>query len=144
MTMPRESRLCLQAEVIVNRVYNYFPQLQRLGAGSCALKEDIGRHKFMRSIHSSALLLKAFQPTYYVCIRIAERMITSIWQQDSGGSTVFSSPPNWCKVGSSRVLVGTSDREAIKRRMYQLYERKVHVTVKKRWVYSPVQISVNV
>ena len=47
------------------------------------------------------------------------------------GSAVFSSPAKRYKVSRRRVLVDTFNREAIRRRIYQLYEAKEHVTVKK-------------
>ena len=131
MTIPKGKRLCSQVKETVNRVHNYFAQLKRCCAGRGALKEDIGRHRLVSFVCSLALLLKALRPTCYVCVGIAERTITSVQQEASCGSTVFSSLAKQCKVRRRRVLVDTFDREAIKRRMYQLYEAKEHMTVKK-------------
>ena len=40
-----------------------------------------------------------------------------------------SSPAKRYKVSQRRVIVGLFDREALRRRMYQLYEAKQHVTL---------------
>ena len=66
-----------------------------------------------------------------MCIGVAERTITNIRQEASSGGAVFSSPAKRYKVSRRRVLVDTFDREAIRRKIYQLYEAKEHVTAKK-------------
>ena len=58
----------------------------------------------------------------YVCIGITERTITRVWQEASFGSAVFSSPAKWAD--------GVY-HEVITRKMFQLYEAKEHMTVKK-------------
>ena len=142
MTMSRGNRPCLQVKEIVDRVYNYSAQLEQLCAGRGTLKQNIRSHRFGSSVCSLALLLKPLRPTCYVCVGIAKQTITSVRQEASCGSAVFSSPAKQYKVSRPHLLVDTSNWEAVKRRMYQLYKAKEHVTVKKRWVYSPVHCSV--
>ena len=90
MMMPMGKGFCLQAKEIVNRVYNYFAKLhvEWCYAGRGTLKEDIGRYRFVSSVCSLALLLKVLRPTCDICVGIAKRMITSIQQEASCGSTV--------------------------------------------------------
>ena len=68
---------------------------------------------------------------FRMCIGIAKRTMTNIWQEASCGSAVFSSPAKQYKVSRQCVLVDTFDCEAIRRKIYQLYEVKEHVTAKK-------------
>ena len=85
----------------------------------------------MSSVCSLALLLEALRPMCYVYIGITEWTITRLWQEATCGSAVFSYPAKQYKVSRRHVLVDTFYRKAIGRRMYQLYEAKEHVTVKK-------------
>ena len=85
----------------------------------------------MSSVHSLGLLLKAVGPMCYICVGISEQTITRVGQEASCGSAAFSSPAKGYKVSRWRVLVDTFDCEAIKRGLYQLYEVKEHMTVKK-------------
>ena len=50
---------------------------------------------------------------FHMLIGIAEQTITSIRQEASCGSAVFSSSTKWYKVSRQRVLVDTFDREVI-------------------------------
>ena len=52
------------------------------------------------------------------------------------GSTVFSSPQKWYKVSRQCGLVDNFDRKATRKKIYQLYEVKKHVTTKKLLVYD--------
>ena len=63
-------------------------------------------------------------------------MIASIQQEASCGSAVFSSLEKWYRVSRWSGLVGTFNHEAIRRKIYQLYEVKEHMTAKKLLVYN--------
>ena len=66
-----------------------------------------------------------------MCIEITEWTITNIQQEASCASTVFSSPAKRYKVSRQRILVDTFNCEAIRRKIYQLYLAKEHMTTKK-------------
>ena len=63
---------------------------------------------------------------FRMCIRIAQQTIASIQQDASYGSSVFSSLEKWYNVNRRHVLI--DHREAIRRKIYELYEEKEHVT----------------
>ena len=71
---------------------------------------------------------------FHMCI--AERTIAGIQQDASCGSVVFSSPEKWYKVSRQHVLGDIFDHEAVRRKIYQLYKEKQHVTTKKLLVYD--------
>ena len=57
----------------------------------------------------------------------------------SAGS-IFQSPAKQYRLSKRGVLVDTFDREAIRRKVYQLYEAKEHVTLSKLLVTSRVKV----
>ena len=67
----------------------------------------------------------------YIYVGITEWTITRLQQEATCGSAVFSSPAKPYKVSRWHVLVDTFHCEAIRGRMYQLYEAKELMTVKK-------------
>ena len=75
----------------------------------------------MSSVHNFEVLLQGLRPTFYGHAGISERTITRLRQETSHGSASFTSPAKRYKVSRRRVLVDTFDREAIRRKIYQLY-----------------------
>ena len=94
-------------------------------------KEDIASYRFMSLYTYTCTLVESIVTRVSNMYRNHWVNITNIWQEASCGSGMFSSPAKWYKVSRWRVLVDTFDREAVRRKIYQLYKMKEHVTVKK-------------
>ena len=69
---------------------------------------------FLKPMRAGSQKLNILLDWPYVCVGIAERAITSIRQEASCGRAVFLSPVKRYEVSRRRVLVDTSDHEAIK------------------------------
>ena len=75
----------------------------------------------MSSTCRLTLLLEA-ETLYYICVGISKQLMTKLWRGATCGSAVFSPPAKWYKMRRLRVFINTFDHEAIRRRIYQLYE----------------------
>ena len=114
--MPKGKRL-LQSKQIVNQVFNYFSEMEKRCAGRGPLNRTL-------EATGSWVLWCCTLVECCVCVGISKWAVKRIWREVNYGGPDFSSPEKWYKVSRWCVLVDTFDCEAIRRRMYQLYEEK--------------------
>ena len=105
--MPTGKRLKSQTKEVVAHVYNYFEELSR-----CK--------------RTQRLLKRTADSTGLSCVSIKRLRKEKV---DTGGAT-FSTPTKRYR-SSRRLLVDDFVREAIRRKIYHLYQAKEHVTLTK-------------
>ena len=104
------------------------------------IEEDSECHKLVSSIVLPHFYSFSMRPTCYVCIGVSEQMIMNIKKEAISAGSAFRSPAKQYRLSRRRALVDTFDWEAIRRKVYQLYEAKEHMTLSKLLVTSHVKV----
>ena len=126
--MPKGKRLCAQAKAILLRVYDYFDNLEQCGGGRGALSRT-SQATGEQTSYCCMLVGKLTASTFCNNVGYSERTVKRLRSECAVSGMDFSSPAKRYKSSRQQIVVDDFDREAICRRIYQLYDTKVNLTL---------------
>ena len=126
--MPKGKRLCALLKTVLLRVYDYFDALEQRGGGRGALRRTT--EATGEPTQYCSFVVRMF-PLQYNTIGISESTIKRLRRERALSEADFSSPAKRYRVSRRRIVVDNFDREAIRRRIYQVYDSNEHLTLAK-------------
>ena len=126
--MPKGKRVCAQTKNVLLRVYDYFDNLEQRGGGRGALYRT---SEATGELTSYCCVLVGILPLRHNNVGYSEKTIKRVRSERAVSGMDFSSPAKRYKSSRQLIVVDDFEREAIRRRIYQLYEAKENLTLSK-------------
>ena len=127
--MPKGKRVCAQTKNVLLRVYDYFDNVEQCGGGWGALYRTSKATGELTSLYCCVLV--GILPLRHNNVGYSEKTIKRVRSERAVSGKDFLSPAKRYKSSRRRIVVDDFDREAIRRRIYQLYEAKENLTLSK-------------